>query len=351
MIKIKCTSTSTRTSSVSDVIIDTSSPDTEIEDSNGASKKLSAAAVEDEPAPVAAAAAATETEAEIEKGEEQLEKEETIAMGKEEEAQDIATPSSDIEKGTSDTAAVSEESETFSAAAVEEEEPAVVPEKSEGEMPKAPAVPTSTITTTITLIYEGEVALSDLPADGSELRSTLTLRLVDPEPSEASDSAEGLRNNLQMGFKAAYETLESLISSKRLELAQLEREIVAIGQRISELRRAAEKKPTASPAKESGNNSSKKSMKGRGSKKVVSTKRSSGSRGGVATAAGSDPELDGDSAVAAAAKGGWLSMQTITTQVTTLATDFAALAVQHRAVALFAISAVGIYLAGDSASV
>ena len=297
MIKIKCTSTSTRTSSVSDVIIDTSSPETEIEDSNGASKILSAAAVEDEPAPVAAAAAATEAETEIEKGEEQLEKEETIAMGKEED---------------------DEEALDFT-----------------------------------TLIYEGEVALSDLPADGSELRSTLTLRLVDPEPSEASDSAEGLRSNLQMGFKAAYETLESLISSKRLELAQLEREIVASGQRISELRRAAEKKPTASPAKESGNNSSKKSMKGRGSKKVVSTKRSSGSRGGVATAAGSDPELDGDSAVAgaAAAKGGWLSMQTITTQVTTLATDFAALAVQHRAVALFAISAVGIYLAGDSASV
>ena len=298
MIKIKCTSTSTRTSSVSDVIIDTSSPETEIEDSNGASKTLSAAAVEDEPAPVAAAAAATEAEAEAEteKGEEQLEKEETIAMGKEED---------------------DEEALDFT-----------------------------------TLIYEGEVALSDLPADGSELRSTLTLRLVDPEPSEASDSAEGLRSNLQMGFKAAYETLESLISSKRLELAQLEREIVAIGQRIGELRRAAEKKPTASPAKESGNNSSKKSMKGRGSKKVVSTKRSSGSRGGVATAAGSDPELDGDSAVAAAAaKGCWLSMQTITTQVTTLATDFAALAVQHRAVALFAISAVGIYLAGDSASV
>jgi len=297
LIKIKCTSTSTRTSSVSDVIIDTSSPETEIEDSNGASKILSAAAVEDEPAPVAAAAAATEAETEIEKGEEQLEKEETIAMGKEED---------------------DEEALDFT-----------------------------------TLIYEGEVALSDLPADGSELRSTLTLRLVDPEPSEASDSAEGLRSNLQMGFKAAYETLESLISSKRLELAQLEREIVASGQRISELRRAAEKKPTASPAKESGNNSSKKSMKGRGSKKVVSTKRSSGSRGGVATAAGSDPELDGDSAVAgaAAAKGGWLSMQTITTQVTTLATDFAALAVQHRAVALFAISAVGIYLAGDSASV
>ena len=255
MIKIKCTSTSTRTSSVSDVIIDTSSPETEIEDSNGASKTLSAAAVEDEPAPVAAAAAATETEAEIEKGEEQLEKEETIAMGKEED---------------------DEEALDFT-----------------------------------TLIYEGEVALSDLPADGSELRSTLTLRLVDPEPSEASDSAEGLRSNLQMGFKAAYETLESLISSKRLELAQLEREIVAIGQRIGELRRAAEKKPTASPAKESV-----------------------------------EPNIDSVVAgAAAAAKGCWLSMQTITMQVTTLATDFAALAVKHkRAVSLFAISAVGFYL-------
>ena len=141
-----------------------------------------------------------------------------------------------------------------------------------------------------------------------------------------------------------------------MELEQLEGEIAGIGQRIAELRRAAEKKqPAASSAKESGNtgNSSKKSMKGRGSKKVSATsKRSSGSRGN-ATAAGSEGELDGDNSTAATATAakGWTSMQNIAAQVTALATDFAALAVQHRAVALFAISAVGIYLAGDSASV
>ena len=54
-------------------------------------------------------------------------------MGKD-ETQDIASPTSDsvIEKGICYTAAVSEESETFSSAALEEE-PAVVPEKRKEE--------------------------------------------------------------------------------------------------------------------------------------------------------------------------------------------------------------------------
>eukprot|EP01036_Dinobryon_divergens_P033620 gene33620-43450_t len=338
-IKVKCISTSTRTSTTTDVSNDAPLPAAEEEEE--------VVWKSGDPAPIVAAPVA---DVDAVKGDEQLEKEEAIAMGKE-ETLEIASPSSSdsvVEKGTSDTAAVSEESETFSAV----EERPVVPVAEPAEEEKKVTVPTvstttTTTTTTLTLTYEGEIALSDLPADGSELRSTLTLRLVAAEPSE--DSMKGQRDNLSMGFKAAYETLESLISSKRLELEQLEQEIASIGQRISELRHAAEKKPqTPASAKEpssTANSNSKKSVKGRGSKKAPSTKRPSSSRTAASTEGG--PEAaDGDST-----RKGWPSMQSIVTNVSTWATNFAALAVEHRAVGLFAISAVGIYLAGDSASV
>ena len=337
-IKVKCisTSTSTRQSIATEVAKDASLP-------------AAAAAEEEEevtwksedPAPITAAPLAVN-------GEEQSEKEETIAMGKG-KIREIVSPSSDsvVDKGTSDTAAVSEESETYSSASIEE--PTVVPVEEPAKKGEEEKEVSAVSTTTLTLIYEGEIALSDLPENGSELRSSLTLRLVAAEPSE--DSMEGQRGSLSMGFKAAYETLESLISSKRLELEQLEGEIASIGQRISELRRAAEKKPqTPASAKEPVTTvtNSKKTIKGRGSKKAPVTKRSSGSRGGTTAAItdGGPEAADGDSTGK-----GWPSMQSIVTNISTMATDFAALAVQHRAVALFAISAVGIYLAGDSASV
>jgi len=181
------------------------------------------------------------------------------------------------------------------------------------------------------VILRGEVPFSELPADGSELRSQLALHL------EGEDAAA---DSVKLSFKASYESTESQLASKRLELQQLEAEIAS----VSEGLRSAEKKDTSSSS--TSTSSKKKKL----TKKTSSKGRAAVGSRNVATAAGVEEVEPAETS--ASPKASWqAAFSGAVTQLMTSAGGAAVLAVDHRAVILFALSAAGIFFAGDYASV
>ena len=201
--------------------------------------------------------------------------------------------------------------------------------KTAEDSPAAEIAETTSLMRTVTVIYSAELSLADLPEDGSELRSTLQLQ-----------SAEEGKPALTVSFKAAYESIEALISSKRLEFVQLEGEIKVLSQAINDLKSPEKKeKATASAAKDT----KKKKVT-----KKAPPKRSTSAGGRSSVSTGKEED---ESAPTSSKRWLPLSAQEIQEYAINVTSSVASLAVEHRAVPLFVISAIAIYFAGDYASV
>jgi chromosome segregation ATPase len=143
-------------------------------------------------------------------------------------------------------------------------------------------------------------------------------------------------------LQASYESTESQIASKRLELQQLEVVIASVMSRIEDLRRPPEKKETTSSNTAASNKKKKLNKKTTATSKGRST---AGSRNVAATAGVEEAE-------ATKASPSWQTgINGVVKQIVASTGVVAALAVDHRAVILFAVSMAGIFFAGDYASV